>query len=34
MYQKILFHPDEIFQELLKKYELFFSLLDLSGLGQ
>lgn len=33
MYQKILFHPDEIFQEPLKKYELFFSLLDLSCLG-
>jgi hypothetical protein len=33
MYQKILFHPDEIFQEPLRKDELLFSLLDLSCLG-
>ena len=32
MYQKILFNPEEIFKEPLKKYEMFFSLLDLSYL--
>ena len=32
MYQKILFNPEKIFKEPLKKYELFFSLLDLSSL--
>jgi hypothetical protein len=32
MYQKILFNPEEIFKEPLKKYEMFFSLLDLSCL--
>jgi len=32
MYQKILFNPEEIFQEPLKKYEMFFSLLNLSRL--
>jgi len=32
MYQKILFNPEEIFKEPLKKYEMFFSLLNLSYL--
>jgi len=32
MYQKILFNPEEIFKEPLKKYEMFFSLLNLSCL--
>jgi len=32
MYQKILFNPEEIFKESLKKYEMFFSLLNLSCL--
>jgi len=32
MYQKILFNPEELFQEPLKKYEMFFSLLNLSCL--
>ena len=32
MYQKILFNPEEIFKEPLKKYEMFFSLLHLSYL--
>ncbi len=29
MYQKILFDPEDIFRQPLKKYELFYSLLDL-----
>ena len=32
IYQKILFNLDEIFKEPLKKYEMFFSLLNLSCL--
>ena len=32
MYQKILFNPEEMFKEPLKKYEMFFSLLNLSCL--
>lgn len=32
MYQQILFDPDDIFRQPLKKYELSFSLLDLSCL--
>ena len=32
MYQKILFNPEEISKEPLKKYELFFSLLNFSYL--
>ena len=32
MYQKILFNPEKIFKEPLKKYEMFFSLLNLSYL--
>jgi len=32
MYQRILFDPEDIFRQPLKKYELFFSLLDLSCL--
>ena len=33
MYQKILFNLREIFKEPLKKYEMFFSLLNFSYLG-
>ena len=32
MYQKILFNLEDIFKEPLKKYKMFFSLLDLSCL--
>jgi len=32
MYQKILFNPEEIFKEPLKKFEMFFPLLNLSYL--
>jgi len=32
MYQKILFNPEEIFKEPLKKYEMFFSLPNFSYL--
>lgn len=32
MYQRILFDPEDIFRQPLKKYELSFSLLDLSCL--
>ena len=30
MYQKILFNPEEILKKSLKKYEMFFALLNLS----